>query len=123
MSLFLLIVSLQIISACAIIVLVLLQNGKGSDIGALSGSASSLSVFGASGSANFLSKSTRYFAIVFFLTTVSISYLNNKAFIRSSESSVMYTDDNKIDASVPSFDHVNSSKDKEFVEKKLDKKQ
>ncbi|AFZ82551.1 hypothetical protein CKCE_0111 [Candidatus Kinetoplastibacterium crithidii (ex Angomonas deanei ATCC 30255)] len=104
--------------------LVLLQNGKGSDIGALSGSASSLSVFGASGSANFLSKSTKYFAIIFFLSTAGISYLNNKTFIRSSASSIMYSDNHsKMDVSIPNFEHVDSSTDKEFVEKKLDKKQ
>ncbi|WBF65331.1 MAG: preprotein translocase subunit SecG [Candidatus Kinetoplastibacterium crithidii] len=123
MSLSLLIVSFQIISAFAIIILVLLQDGKGSDIGAFSGSASSLSVFGASGSANFLSRATKYFAIIFFLSTVSISYMNNKTFVKSSASSVMYSDGHEIDTSVPNFDHVDNNVDKEFVEKKLDKKQ
>jgi len=57
---------LQIISAVVVIVLVLMQHGKGADLGAAFGSGASDSVFGATGSANFLSRSTAIAATVFF---------------------------------------------------------
>ena len=56
---------LQIISAVVVIVLVLMQHGKGADLGAAFGSGASGSVFGATGSANFLSRSTAIAATVF----------------------------------------------------------
>jgi preprotein translocase subunit SecG len=62
----------QIISAVAIIVLVLLQQGKGADAGATFGSGGSSSLFGASGSANFLSRTTAICALVFFATTLGL---------------------------------------------------
>lgn len=67
---------LLIASAVAIIVLVLLQQGKGADMGAAFGSGSAGSVFGASGSANFLSRSTAVAAIVFFLTCIGLTWLS-----------------------------------------------
>ena len=56
----------QIVSAIAVIILVLLQHGKGADLGAAFGSGASGSLFGASGSANFLSRSTAVAATLFF---------------------------------------------------------
>ena len=73
-----LLIVLQIISALAIILLVLLQQGKGADMGAAFGSGSSGSLFGASGSANFLSHATAIFAAVFFLCTLGITWVGNK---------------------------------------------
>jgi preprotein translocase subunit SecG len=70
----------QITSAIGIIVLVLLQHGKGADAGATFGSGGSGSLFGASGASNFLSRTTAIFAAVFFITTFSLVLLssNNK---------------------------------------------
>ena len=65
----------QIISALGVIALVLVQQGKGADMGAAFGSGSSGSIFGATGSSNFLSRTTGILAAVFFLSTLSISYL------------------------------------------------
>ncbi len=62
------------ISAIATIVLVLLQHGKGADMGAAFGGGSSGSLFGATGSANFLSRSTAAAATVFFVTTMGLAY-------------------------------------------------
>jgi len=62
----------QIISALSVIVLVLLQQGKGADAGATFGSGGSSSLFGASGSANFLSRSTAVGAVIFFVTTLAL---------------------------------------------------
>ena len=68
----------EIISALAIIVLVLLQQGKGADAGASFGSGGSSSLFGASGSANFLSRSTAICAVVFFITTLGMVILSGQ---------------------------------------------
>ncbi|MFM1880185.1 MAG: hypothetical protein RLZZ344_419 [Pseudomonadota bacterium] len=68
----------QLASAVAIIVLVLLQQGKGADLGAAFGSGSAGSVFGASGSANFLSRSTAILAVVFFSATLALSYVGSR---------------------------------------------
>ncbi|MGN0918606.1 MAG: preprotein translocase subunit SecG [Oxalobacter sp.] len=72
-----LILVVQVISALAIIVLVLLQQGKGADAGAAfgsGGSGASSGVFGASGSGNFLAKVTAGVAAVFFLATLAMAY-------------------------------------------------
>ena len=69
---------LQIVSAISVIGLVLLQQGKGADMGAAFGSGASGSVFGASGSANFLSHATAIFATVFFLSTLGLTWVGNK---------------------------------------------
>ncbi len=62
------------IVAIAVIALVLLQHGKGADMGAAFGSGSSGSLFGATGSANFLSRSTAILATLFFLTSLGLAY-------------------------------------------------
>ena len=64
----------NLISAVSIIVLVLLQHGKGADMGAAFGGGSSGSLFGATGSANFLSRSTAVLAVIFFATSLSLVY-------------------------------------------------
>lgn len=69
---------LQILSAVTIIVLVLLQHGKGADAGATFGSGGgSGSLFGANGSANFLSRTTAVFATIFFVTTFGLVLLTS----------------------------------------------
>jgi preprotein translocase subunit SecG len=68
---------LQILSALAIIGLVLVQHGKGADMGASFGSGASGSLFGATGSANVLSKSTAVAATLFFSSTLALAYLNS----------------------------------------------
>ena len=73
-----LLIILQVISALAVILLVLLQQGKGADMGAAFGSGSSGSLFGASGSANFLSHTTAIFAGIFFVCTLGITWIGNK---------------------------------------------
>ncbi len=69
-----LLIVLQVISALTVILLVLLQQGKS----AAFGSGSSGSLFGASGSANFLSHTTVIFAAVFFVCTLGITWIGNK---------------------------------------------
>ena len=69
--------AVQVISSLTIIVLVLLQQGKGADMGSSFGSGSAGSLFGASGAANFLSRSTKWAAVVFFATTAGLAYLGH----------------------------------------------
>ncbi len=68
----------QIISAIGVIGLVLIQQGKGADMGAAFGSGASGSIFGATGSSNFLSRTTGILATVFFVSTLAISYVGSK---------------------------------------------
>jgi len=67
----------QMLSAIAMIGLVLVQHGKGADMGASFGSGASGSLFGATGSANFLSRSTAVCASVFFLATLGLAFTSN----------------------------------------------
>lgn len=65
---------LLVLSSLTVIALVLIQHGKGADMGAAFGGGSSGSLFGASGSANFLSRSTAIAATVFFLATIGLAF-------------------------------------------------
>jgi preprotein translocase subunit SecG len=77
-TIFTVVIVIQVISALTIIGLVLLQHGKGADMGAAFGSGASGSLFGATGSSNFLSKSTGFAAAVFFAATLALAYMGNK---------------------------------------------
>ncbi len=72
-----LILVVQMLSALAMIGLVLVQHGKGADMGAAFGSGGSGSLFGATGGANFLSRTTAVLAAVFFACTLLLAYLGN----------------------------------------------
>ncbi|WP_342618184.1 preprotein translocase subunit SecG [Rhodoferax sp. GW822-FHT02A01] len=72
------ILTVQMLSALAMIGLILVQHGKGADMGAAFGSGSSGSLFGASGSANFLSRTTAILATVFFVCTLALAYFGNQ---------------------------------------------
>ena len=65
---------LHVLTAIAVCGFVLLQHGKGADMGAAFGSGSSGSLFGAAGSANFLSRTTAILATVFFVTSIGLTY-------------------------------------------------
>ena len=69
------VLALQILTALVMIGLVLIQHGKGADMGASFGSGASGSLFGASGSANFLSRFTAVLAVIFFITSLSLTYI------------------------------------------------
>jgi preprotein translocase subunit SecG len=73
-----LVVALQILAALVMIGLVLIQHGKGADMGASFGSGASGSLFGATGSANFLSRSTAACAAVFFVCTLALAYFSHE---------------------------------------------
>jgi preprotein translocase subunit SecG len=71
-----LVLVLHILAALGIVVLVLLQHGKGADMGAAFGSGSAGSLFGSAGAANFLSRTTAVLAAVFFLTSLGLTYFS-----------------------------------------------
>jgi preprotein translocase subunit SecG len=71
------ILTVQMLSALVMIGLILVQHGKGADMGAAFGSGGSGSLFGASGSANFLSRTTAVLATIFFVCTLALAYFGN----------------------------------------------
>lgn len=76
----------HVLAAASLIGLILLQHGKGADMGAAFGSGASGSLFGVSGSSNFLSRATALSVIVFFCTSLALAYLASHS---SSASSVI----------------------------------
>ena len=75
------ILTIHIILAVILIILVLVQQGKGADAGAAFGSGASSTVFGARGSATFMNKITTIIALSFFVTSLSLAYISsNKSF-------------------------------------------
>lgn len=71
------VLAVQMLSAIAMVGLILVQHGKGADMGAAFGSGGSGSLFGASGSANFLSRTTAVLAALFFSCTLLLAYFGN----------------------------------------------
>ena len=83
------VIVLQILTALVMIGLVLIQHGKGADMGASFGSGASGSLFGATGSANFMSRSTAVCAAVFFVCTLALAYFSNERPAAASSGSVL----------------------------------
>ena len=84
MSVFLII--LHVVVCIALIMIVLLQTGKGADMGAAFGGGASQTLFGSTGASTFLSKATTYAAIIFMLTSLALAYISTN---RSDRSSIM----------------------------------
>ena len=76
----------HVLAAAGVIGLVLLQHGKGADMGAAFGSGASGSLFGVSGSSNFMSRATAVFVAIFFATSMTLAYLSSH---RSEHTSVI----------------------------------
>jgi preprotein translocase subunit SecG len=85
-----LLVVLQLLSAVVMIGLVLIQHGKGADMGASFGSGASGSLFGATGSANFLSRSTAICATVFFAATLGLSVVGNNRGVAAASATTVF---------------------------------
>lgn len=90
--------TVHILVGLGVIGLVLLQHGKGADMGAAFGSGASGSLFGATGSANFLSRATAVLATVFFLTSLGLAYMAGNRPVASG-GSIM--DKMKVETQVP----------------------
>ena len=93
-----LVLVLQLVAAMVMIGLVLVQHGKGADMGASFGSGASGSLFGATGSANFLSRSTAVCAGLFFVCTLALAFLSNSATMRAPTSAGSVLDEAAIPA-------------------------
>ncbi len=78
----------QILSSLSIISLVLLQQGKGADMGSAFGSGSAGSLFGATGAANFMSRATKWAAVVFFISTIGLAYVSNRG-VKGQDTGIM----------------------------------
>lgn len=76
-----LILAIHIIVCIALILIILLQSGKGADIGAVFGGGSSQTVFGSTGAATFLSKVTIVAAVVFMLTSIILTYFSGRGMV------------------------------------------
>ncbi len=72
------ILTVHVLVAMGIVTLVLIQHGKGADVGAAFGTGSAGSVFGSAGSANFLSRLTAVLAVVFFLSSMGLTWISTK---------------------------------------------
>ncbi len=105
--------TVHIVIGLVIIGLVLIQHGKGADMGAAFGSGSSGSLFGATGSANFLSRTTAVLATVFFLTSLTLAYLAGSR-PADTGGSVMDTVRTESSVPVPSTVPAEDSKTKEI---------
>ena len=102
-----LILSIHIILAISLVVLILVQHGKGADAGAAFGSGASSTVFGAQGSATFLTKLTTFIALSFFVTSLALAYFASS--IEPTNKSLIDQTSNTIENSIPA--ESNTSKD------------
>ncbi len=84
--LFPVLIVVQVVAAFAVIILVMLQQGKGADMGSSFGGGSAGSVFGSAGAANFFSRMTKWAAVVFFATTLALAYFGSRAEVTSTTS-------------------------------------
>ena len=84
--LFPVLIVVQVVAAFAVIVLVMLQQGKGADMGSAFGGGSAGSVFGSAGAANFFSRMTKWAAVVFFATTLALAYFGSRAAVTPASS-------------------------------------
>ncbi len=98
-----LILTAQMLSALTMIGLVLIQHGKGADMGASFGSGASGSLFGATGSANFLSRATAACATLFFVCTLALTFLGSNTSMRSGSRGGSVLDSAAPAASVPAL--------------------
>ena len=76
----------HVITAIIIVVLILLQKGKGADMGSAFGAGASGTMFGSKGSANFLSRSTAVLATIFFITSLTLAYINKGTVVQNNDS-------------------------------------
>ncbi len=104
----------HIIAAVVLIGLVLVQHGKGADMGAAFGSGSAGSLFGSSGSANFLSRSTAIAATMFFVTSLSLTYIYSHPTQQLGVMDKVNAEPAKSDSIAPMASPADTSKSKEI---------
>ena len=110
-----LLLSFHVIIAVLIVALILVQKGKGADMGSAFGAGASGTIFGAKGSANFLSRTTAVLATIFFITSLALAYLNkgtiqiDNSVLDTIQPNEIIIDESKNEESLPSipFDSPN----------------
>ena len=107
-----LIVTLHILVCVALIMIVLLQTGKGASIGASFGGGASQTLFGGSGASTFLSKATTIIAVIFMLTSLILAYMSG----HTSQSSVMTGIEAPIEQALPATADETNPSDSSTVE-------
>jgi preprotein translocase subunit SecG len=87
----------HVLAAVGLVAMILLQQGKGADMGAAFGSGASSTVFGSQGSASFMTRGTAILATIFFITSLSLAYFTGEGVSRKSvtEKSVVETVDSE----------------------------
>lgn len=102
--------SLLVLDAVALIVLVLLQQGKGADVGAAFGSGASTTMFGSAGSTSFLTKMTAWLAVAMFAITFALAYTANERATAAGAAGIpVVNGDPGADVLTPNEESVNSS--------------
>ncbi len=101
----------HIVISAGIIALVLLQRGKGADAGAAFGAGASGTVFGAKGSANFLSRTTAVLATLFFVTSLSLAFLGSRQQTSQSLMDSVVTPGEEISSAMPITDGESAATD------------
>ena len=86
----------QVLLAISLIVLILMQHGKGADAGAAFGSGASATVFGARGAGNFLSRATTMIAILFFIVCLSLAYISSRRNVPDSVTGSVTTQETEV---------------------------
>ncbi len=104
----------HVVTAVILVVLVLMQHGKGADMGAAFGTGSAGSLFGSSGSANFLSRSTAVAATIFFITSLTLTYLYSHTAAQQGVMDKVNPDAIKVVPAAPAVNPANDSKSQEI---------
>lgn len=104
----------HVVTAVILVVLVLVQHGKGADMGAAFGTGSAGGLFGSSGSANFLSRSTAVAATIFFITSLTLTYLYSHTATQQGVMDKVNSDAIKVVPAAPVVNPANDSKSQEI---------
>lgn len=105
----------HVLLAVVLVILVLLQHGKGADMGAAFGSGSAGSLFGPSGSATFLSRATGFVAAMFFVTSMSLTYFSANRNESGSVMSIMEQSEVSVDSADSNVDEESTVENRKTV--------
>ncbi len=107
--------AVHVLLAVVLVILVLLQHGKGADMGAAFGSGSAGSLFGPSGSATFLSRATGFVAAMFFVTSMSLTYFSANRNESGSVMSIMEQSEVSVDSADSNVDEESTAENRKTV--------
>lgn len=116
--------AIQVLSAVALVGLILIQQGKGADMGASFGSGASQTVFGSGGSGNFLTRTTAILATIFFLSSLGMAYMakqqaESQGQVQFSVPVIESSNDMSIDVAPVSNEDLPAVEEAPFVEENI----